>query len=318
MRAGLATCPHSAFLFQNMKNPMMAEPKCPYFQTYDFRPQTGFAGRLFAVGDIHGCYSVLETELQKVGFRKGIDQLISLGDLVDRGPESHHVEKWIDGESAAGNMIRVVGNHEELCNISGLMPDHGFFDHIRNGGKWYTDEISEIQTRIRISEKMMEAPYLLQITTPAGRTVGIAHASVPYNNWTFCVEKLGKLQKEREYKDAHPERKDLPHLDTQILHDILWCREDVDRIFKGGTAKTISGIEHVFFGHTPNTAGAVIHQNRSYIDTKAFSEKGHLTLIEIDPWLDFVDKLDDEKIEQPGGYLREPKIKPPTSSFAFA
>jgi len=46
--------------------------------------------RLFAIGDIHGCYAALVTLSAKVGFGAQ-DVVVVLGDYVDRGPDSRLV-----------------------------------------------------------------------------------------------------------------------------------------------------------------------------------------------------------------------------------
>ncbi len=43
---------------------------------------------IFVVGDLHGCYTLLMNELDKVSFDPARDLLISVGDLVDRGAEN--------------------------------------------------------------------------------------------------------------------------------------------------------------------------------------------------------------------------------------
>ena len=42
----------------------------------------------FIVGDLHGCRAMLDTLLAHVGFDGSRDRLFSVGDLVDRGPDS--------------------------------------------------------------------------------------------------------------------------------------------------------------------------------------------------------------------------------------
>ena len=42
--------------------------------------------RLFAIGDIHGCYAALLTLSAEVGFGAQ-DVVVVLGDYVDRGPD---------------------------------------------------------------------------------------------------------------------------------------------------------------------------------------------------------------------------------------
>ena len=53
-------------------------------------------GRDMVVGDIHGNFSQLRRTLNMLHFSpdKG-DRLFSVGDLVDRGPESDEVLSWL-------------------------------------------------------------------------------------------------------------------------------------------------------------------------------------------------------------------------------
>jgi len=43
------------------------------------------------VGDVHGCASELSALLAKVGFKRGLDNLILVGDLVGKGPQPREV-----------------------------------------------------------------------------------------------------------------------------------------------------------------------------------------------------------------------------------
>jgi serine/threonine protein phosphatase 1 len=64
-------------------------------------------GRLFAVGDIHGCHTEFAELLSRLALEK-TDRLVLLGDLINRGPDS---SKVIDLARAHG-AISLLGNHE--------------------------------------------------------------------------------------------------------------------------------------------------------------------------------------------------------------
>ena len=64
-------------------------------------------GRLIAIGDIHGCYQEFGDLLERLSLTKD-DQLILLGDLVNRGPDSGKV---ID-LARAHRALSLLGNHE--------------------------------------------------------------------------------------------------------------------------------------------------------------------------------------------------------------
>lgn len=65
--------------------------------------------RKIVVGDLHGCLPELKALLLKVGFRPGTDELWTVGDLIDRGPDSVGIIRLLTALEAKG----VHGNHDE-------------------------------------------------------------------------------------------------------------------------------------------------------------------------------------------------------------
>ncbi len=65
---------------------------------------------IYAIGDIQGCFRELQELLRHIRFQRGKDQLWLVGDLVNRGPESLAVLRFV---SELGRDARVVlGNHD--------------------------------------------------------------------------------------------------------------------------------------------------------------------------------------------------------------
>jgi len=67
--------------------------------------------RLLAIGDIHGCFTALETLAAFVPIADD-DLLVTLGDYVDRGPNSREVLEWLIARYDRGTLIPLRGNHE--------------------------------------------------------------------------------------------------------------------------------------------------------------------------------------------------------------
>ena len=67
--------------------------------------------RVILVGDVHGCLDELKLLLQQCEWKQGIDTLIFVGDLVNKGPHSSEVVKFV----RETNSLSVRGNHDDAC-----------------------------------------------------------------------------------------------------------------------------------------------------------------------------------------------------------
>jgi calcineurin-like phosphoesterase family protein len=65
-------------------------------------------GRTIVVGDIHGCYDELTDLLEKVKLKKA-DRVVSVGDLITKGPKSREV---LDLFMTDKRFSTVIGNHD--------------------------------------------------------------------------------------------------------------------------------------------------------------------------------------------------------------
>ncbi|ADM98793.1 Serine/threonine protein phosphatase 1 [Dickeya dadantii 3937] len=199
---------------------------------------------IFVVGDIHGCYRQLMTALDHVGFDTGCDLLVSVGDLIDRGPQNLACldllqQRWFRA---------VRGNHEQMAldalNDSARIPLWR-----ANGGDWFfqLDDKRQALAR-RLLALTAQLPYVIEIDTAGRRTV-VAHADYPADCYQF----------------------DQPLPWTQVL----WNRQRVSQAM-AGVGGPIAGADRFLFGHTP-LRQALTCWNLQYIDTGAVFG-GELTL----------------------------------------
>ena len=65
---------------------------------------------IYAVGDIQGCYEPLRLALDKVKFDPARDALWSVGDLINRGPQSLETLRFLKG--LGSSFTGVLGNHD--------------------------------------------------------------------------------------------------------------------------------------------------------------------------------------------------------------
>ncbi len=67
--------------------------------------------RCLAIGDIHGCSNALMTLVSAVPIRPD-DLVITLGDYINRGPNSYAVLDWLIARYQTGKLVPLRGNHE--------------------------------------------------------------------------------------------------------------------------------------------------------------------------------------------------------------
>lgn len=198
----------------------------------------------WVVGDLHGCYTLLMSKLDEIGFDTTQDLLISVGDLVDRGSENVECMELITFP-----WFRAVrGNHEQMM-LDGLS-EHGNVNHwMANGGSWffYLDYDKERQAKALL-HKLAELPLIIELVT-GGKKYVICHADYPHNEYEFG-------------KPVNAEQ-------------VIWNRERVSDAWDG-IGGQITGADEFIFGHTP-AKNPLKYWNQSYIDTGAVF-CGNLTL----------------------------------------
>ena len=255
----------------------MYDPAAPVVADYA-ELDLSAARRVFAFGDLHGRLDLLLDRLAEVAFDASAgDLLFSLGDFIDRGPDTFAIHDWLIANRRSIHWVR--GNHEDLLhNALHEVGRTNAIDHLRNGGMWAVDAIrnGDSGRLTAFSDLLNSAPVAVRMRTPGGRDVGFVHADVPTATWN-------------DMKDA------LTSADDRVREDMVWnsqwtrTRFDaVRRLQKQGALTadydcSVAGIDHVFFGHSV-TSAAFMQSNCSWLDTGAH-KTDNLTLIDVDAWL---------------------------------
>lgn len=86
--------------------------------------------KTFFVGDIHGCFWEFSELLKKIKYNKENYRLILLGDLINRGPNSFEVLKWVREKEVEV----IMGNHERgfLISLKEGFPLGNHFMELKN------------------------------------------------------------------------------------------------------------------------------------------------------------------------------------------
>jgi len=214
-------------------------------------------GRDFVVGDIHGEYQKLMSQLNEICFDFERDRLFAVGDLIDRGEDSLKClnlifEPWF---------FSVKGNHEDLMLESLTNSCKGSLQcWVSNGGEWildsYNNNQKEYQEVVDLAFSIKELnllPLAIEIESIKYNRVGIVHADPP------LLWDEDEVFKHRQ--------------------QVLWGRRFIEKKI------IVDGIDHVFVGHTPITYSDKPKNfcgNITYLDSGAvFCKERKLFIVEI-------------------------------------
>lgn len=215
-------------------------------------------GRDFIAGDIHGHFEVLEALLFHVSFNELTDRIFVTGDIIDRGPYSHQVIKWLN----LPWFHTVLGNHEKMI-IDAIYDQGDSARHSRNGGAWFYQRTNDEQ--YQIAEQLKHLPIAIELQLQNGKTAGIIHAEPP--GWEAGLswrQGIGQL-----LSDNEPLRR-------AAMTQALYGRSRIS----SKESRNIEGIDYIYVGHT--TVSNIMHLgNVIYVDTGCSFSDGRLTLIDV-------------------------------------
>lgn len=190
--------------------------------------------KIFAVGDIHGCYDKLVAMLDKINIDFVNDTLIFIGDYVDRGPKAFETVSYlVDLQKQHENIVFLKGNHEDM--LEKYLSGTDRFTYLMNGGQKTLDS------------------YLKHKRNPG-------EFPIPKPHLDFYKSLLLYYETE-SYLFVHAGlRKKIP-VARQDEQDLLWIRSEfIKSDYDFG--------KQIVFGHTPFSK-PLVQPNKIGIDTGA-------------------------------------------------
>jgi serine/threonine protein phosphatase 1 len=219
--------------------------------------------RLYVIGDIHGrsdlldqMMEVIHRDIEKRGWRESLT--ITLGDYVDRGPDSRGVLERLARNPFPGHYMALRGNHEVL--FESFLRDGSYADIWRQLGGLETLHSYGVPVgEIMVGKGAKEAARALSLMVPKVHRAFLSSLknSISINGYFFCHAGV---------------RPSVP-LDRQTENDLFWIRDEFL------TSDNDFG-KMIIHGHSPHEWPEV-KRNRVNIDTGAFAT-GRLTCLVIE------------------------------------
>lgn len=167
--------------------------------------------RIYVIGDIHGCLEQLRALMMQVSLRNN-DELVFIGDYIDRGPDSKGVVDFVLDlrQSHRGKVTCLLGNHEWML--------------------------------IRYLEGNDRELWLLNGGLATLESYG-GDDKIPHAHREF-FHSLSPFHRSQDYLFVHAGIRPGIPLEAQSTEDLVWIRREF-YLFPGRFEPTI------VFGHTP-------------------------------------------------------------------
>lgn len=260
------------------------------------------AGRDFVIGDLHGSLTCYENLIKHLKFDPSKDRMFSVGDLVDRGPDSLGTlgllrQPWFHA---------VLSNHEQMMLEAfngGYMGQYwlpngglwGFEALTRGSGFPLTGRDAELFDLLKL---VAELPFLITINHKSGKKFHVLHAELPPHVHNVTDEVLADPAQVQQ----------LAVRQTTDGDAFLWARNQFITFYKADlsnrekllrtsryhdlAAPYSAGLSHIISGHTV-VQRPITLVGQTNIDTcayKSYSPKHErpkwaaLTCVCLDDW----------------------------------
>jgi serine/threonine protein phosphatase 1 len=215
-------------------------------------------GRDLVVGDLHGHRTLLEKMLEQMAFDPRCDRVLSVGDVIDRGPESLATLSLIEEPW----FYSVLGNHElMLLNFLGYYGSrmHARKSYASGGGEWIIEAIARNPKAVaRLADRVAALPLAMHVEgdVPFNVTHGDLHPigscqEALLGEETVCVHKADAATSSRVHFAA---AMNSPLLELQFARQRVQISET-----------PIGKLPITYVGHSP-VRHIVVHDSYVYID----------------------------------------------------
>jgi serine/threonine protein phosphatase 1 len=229
------------------------------------RNATGSIRRTYAVGDIHGRFDLFRqlmaiVERDQAALAPAVTQIVLLGDIIDRGPDSARMVKGCMRLTASTERFVVLkGNHEDMMvrALRGDLTIYRFW--LAHGGR-------ETLQSWDVDPAVSHGPPILKNLQAAAEAVG--------DEVLDWLDNLPLHHTHGRHLFVHAGIRPGVALRKQRPNDLMWITDE----FLNSDAPHGFTVVH---GHSIGEDGVVVRSNRIGIDTGAY-RTGRLTALGIE------------------------------------
>jgi serine/threonine protein phosphatase 1 len=199
--------------------------------------------KTYVIADLHGRYDLLELGMRTIvhdtSFFHSGDSIVTLGDYVDRGPQSRQIIEYLMAmqRDLGSRLICLKGNHEDIMwQTCRKLPSPSWW--LSNGG----------------------GATLISYGQKKGDQADVSVVPAAHLDW---IEKLPLMHVDKHRVYVHAGVDSRVALDEQDPQNLIWKIYD-DRDDGG------HGQRHVVHGHHQHADGPILKKNRTDLDTFAW------------------------------------------------
>ena len=217
---------------------------------------------IYTIGDVHGYNDCLQSILKRIlPLREG-DQIVFLGDYIDRGPDSYGViQTLVDLTEEYGDQITcLMGNHEWLMLAAlDLMEVNTLPGVLRPSAVWMANGGLQFMDSYASKYGMKEEDRMYLTTTRLKEMVPQSHIDLLLNTFSYYETD--------DYLFVHGGCDPNIPIEAQTRDEVLWDRSLYEFVIKTiGTGQDFDwDNKTIVCGH--NYDGPIIHPKYMMIDT---------------------------------------------------
>lgn len=192
--------------------------------------------RILAISDIHGELGMFQTLLDKVNFSPKLDQLILLGDYIDRGPRSADVLEMVIQLQKDGAII-LRGNHDQMMVDAAQGGEEEWHYWQSNGGDITVASYGEQLTREKLLNNKLFQKHIA------------------------FIETLDHYYEKDEYIFVHAGIDSKLALSETDKHTFLWTREPFLSEYSGNRIIIVGHTRTIYLHEDANNANIYFGEN---------------------------------------------------------